>query len=486
MKRACPKARNRPLLSLRTFVREATDDRYSRTMESQPDLVIVGTAYHTPSRDRLDVLDDHVIVVDINGLIIDVMPSHDERATRVIGSAHRVVRLSGNERLLPGLIDTHVHAPQWPQLGTGLDLPLEKWLFEYTFPLEARYVDESFADRVWRHMVPTLLSYGTTTATYYSSIHEGATRRLAEVCGEFGQRAFVGRVAMDHPEGTPDWYRDESVSAGVAASARSIDDVLRMGGDTSRVRPIITPRFVPACTDDMLLALGDLATSSGQIVQTHCSESDWAHGYVLERFGRTDSEVLDGFGLLRESTVLAHADHLTDDDMDQVRGRGSGVAHCPLSNSYFANAVFPLRRALDRGLRVGLGSDVAGGPTAGLLPQCSHAVTVSRMLEDGVDAKRAAEDRGVPESRVDTITAFHVATAGGAELLGVPTGVFEVGRKFDAFVVDVDTPGSALRHWDEVDSEERLFEKIVRVAGANEITHVWVDGRRVAGRSGRV
>ncbi len=451
-------------------------------MSGTVDLAVVGTAYQAARADRLDVLADHVIAVDATGVIVDVMPIDDQRADDLVSSARHVVRLGDSERLLPGLIDTHIHAPQWPQIGTGLDLPLEEWLFAYTFPLEARYADESFADRVWRHMVPSLLAHGTTTAVYFSSIHEGASRQLAEVCGELGQRAFVGRVAMDHPEGAPEWYRDVSPSAGVEASARSIDDVLRAGGDASRVRPIVTPRFVPACTDDLLRGLGDLAASSGQIVQTHCSESDWAHGYVLERFGRTDSEVLDGFGLLRESTVLAHADHLTDEDMNRVRGRQAGVAHCPLSNSYFANAVFPVRRALDRGVRVGLGSDVAGGPTVGLLPQCSHAVTVSRMLEDGVDPRRSAEERGVPSSRIDTVAAFHVATAGGAELLGIPVGSFEVGRKFDAFSVDLETRGSALRRWDEVDSEERLFEKIVRVAGSNDITHVWVDGRRVAGR----
>ena len=452
-------------------------------MGTEVDLVVVGTAYHAPRSDRLDVLIDVAIGVDASGVISDVVPVADARGQELLRSAKRVKRLGPSERLLPGLIDTHIHAPQWPQLGTGLDLPLEEWLFAYTFPLEARYADEGFADRVWRHMVPSLLAHGTTTAAYFSSIHEGATRRLAEVCGEAGQRAFVGRVAMDHPEGTPEWYRDASAEAGVDASARSIDGVLGAGGDPSRVRPIVTPRFVPACTDDLLRGLGELAASTGQIVQTHCSESDWAHGYVIERFGRTDSEVLDGFGLLQESTVLAHADHLTDDDMDRVRARQAGVAHCPLSNSYFANAVFPLRRALDRGLRVGLGSDVAGGPTVGLLPQCSHAVTVSRMMEDGVDPGRSSSDRGVAESRIDTVTAFHVATAGGAELLGIPVGSFEVGRKFDAFSVDVETPGSALRRWDEVDTEERLFEKIVRVAGSNDISNVWVDGRRVAGRA---
>lgn len=457
-------------------------NRYSRRVDASADLVVIGTAFQAPTPDRLDVLADHLIAVDASGTIVEVVANTDPRAESLIAGAKRVTRLGSTQRLLPGLIDTHVHAPQWPQLGTGLDLPLEEWLFAYTFPLEARYADEHFADRVWRHMVPTLLSHGTTTATYFSTIHEGATRRLAEVCGELGQRAFIGRVAMDHPEGTPEWYRDDSVTSGVDASARSIDDVLHFGGDFSRVRPIITPRFVPACTDDMLRALGDLARASGQIVQTHCSESDWAHGHVIERFGRTDTYVLDGFGLLRESTVLAHADHLTDPDADRVIARGAGVAHCPLSNSYFANAVFPLRRMLDRGMRVGLGSDVAGGPLPGLLPQCSHAVTVSRMLEDGVDPTRSVIDRGVPDSRIDTVAAFHVATAGGAALLGIPVGTFEVGRRFDAFVVDAGRADSALRWWDEVDDEERLFEKIVRLAGPNDITQVWVDGRLVSSR----
>ena len=132
---------------------------------------------------------------------------------------------------------------------------------------------------------------------------------------------------------------------------------------------------------------------------------------------------------------------------------------CPLSNSYFANAVFPLRRAQEAGVHVGLGSDVSGGPLPGLLPQCQHAVTVSRMLEDGVDANRSSGERGVASSRVDIVAAFHAATLGGANMLGVAAGLIEPGRSFDAIVVNADSGDSGLHYYDGIDkiAHERGF-----------------------------
>lgn len=439
----------------------------------------MGTILQTPDPNALEVRRDAVVAIDATGRIVAVHEAGSTAGAAAVRAASDVVRLRPEQRLLPGLIDLHLHAPQWPQLGTGLDLPLEDWLFEHTFPLEARYVDGDLAQRVWDDMVPTLLAHGTTTVTYFSSVHEEATALLGATAARFGQRAFVGRVAMDHPEGTPPWYRDASAIDAVDASGRSIEAIRSLGSPL--VEPIVTPRFVPACTDAALAGLGELAGATGVRVQTHCSESDWAHGYVLERFGRSDATVLHGFGLLRDHTVLAHGDHLGDDDFDLLGRTGAGVAHCPLSNSYFADAVFPVARARSRGVRVGLGTDVAGGSHPGLLAQCAMAVAVSRMLEDGVDARRPRADRGVPGSRIDTVGAFHLATLGGAEALGVPCGLIAPGRWFDAVVVDLAAPGGALRRWDDFDDEARVFEKIVRLAGPGDITDVWVAGRRVAG-----
>ena len=440
-------------------------------------LAVAGTLMQTPAPDRLTVT-DAVVEVQAGAIAAVHDRSTSEGAAagrRALDSAAERVDLAPGTLLLPGLVDLHVHAPQWPQLGTGLDLPLERWLFDYTFPLEARFADVEFATAVWDDLVPSLLALGTTTAVYFSSNHLEATTALARACARHGQRALVGRVAMDHPSGTPEWYRDATAASGVDASAASIEAVAAIG--SPRVEPIITPRFTPACTDALLEGLGELAEATGVRVQTHCAESDWHCGYALDRFGTTDPAALDRFGLLRPRTVLAHSDHLTAQEMAMVSGRRAGVAHCPLSNAYFANAVFGVRRALAAGLGVGLGSDIAGGARPGLLGVCQDAVTVSRMLEDGVDPALEAETRGVPESRIDTVTAFWLATAGGAAVLDLPVGLIEPGRRFDAIAVRTDRPGGAIRVWDGLDDEARSFEKVVRLAGADDISHVWVDGR---------
>ena len=443
-------------------------------------MAVAGTLMQTPGPDRLTVT-DVVVDVDATGAVTAVhdrsTPEGEAGGRVALAAAAERVELASGTLLLPGLVDLHIHAPQWPQLGTGLDLPLERWLFEYTFPLEARYANDDFAASVWDDLVPSLLSMGTTTAVYFSSNHLEATTALARACARHGQRALVGRVAMDHPEGTPEWYRDTTAAAGVDASARSIEAVSAMGSPL--VEPIITPRFTPACTDALLEGLGELAEATGVRVQTHCAESDWHCGYALDRFGTSDPAVLDRFGLMRPRTVLAHSDHLTDDEMILVAGQGAGVAHCPLSNSYFANAVFRVRRALAANVSVGLGSDIAGGARPGLLGVCQDAVTVSRMLEDGVNPAVSPSERGVPESRIDTVTAFWLATAGGAAVVDLPVGLIEPCRRFDAIAVRTDRPGGSIRLWEGIDDDARIFEKVVRLATADDISHVWVDGASV-------
>jgi guanine deaminase len=433
----------------------------------------------TPSRDRLEVM-DAVIEVDDRGVITAVdeaapAPGHGH------GRTSRHVATPAGSVLLPGLVDLHVHAPQWPQLGTGLDLPLERWLFEYTFPLEARYADPSFARPIWTDLIQGLLAHGTSTAVYFATVDVAATTALAEVARAAGQRAFVGRVAMDHPDGTPEWYRDETAAAGIAASARSVDEIRALDAGRGLVRPIVTPRFTPACTDELLRGLADLATRTGTLVQTHASESDWAHAHALERFGATDVASLDAVGLLRRGTILDHANHVTDADAGRISERGAGIAHCPLSNAYFANAVLPVRRLVERGVAVGLGTDVSGGASPGLLHQVHEAVTVSRLLADGVDAARPGPERGVAGSSIDTTFAFWLATVGGAGILGEPVGLLEPGRRFDGVLVDTRSRRGSLRVFPAIDTSERVFEKIVRLAGPPDVAAVWVDGHLVAG-----
>jgi guanine deaminase len=170
-----------------------------------------GTFLHAPTRGRLVCLKDALIVVAADGVISAV---HDGESATARAQAERLakggnlVTLGANHYVLPGMVDLHVHAPQWPQLGEALDLPLEEWLQRFTFPLEARYSDTAFAMGVYESLVSNLLANGTTTALYFATVHLEATKALADICLRRSQRALIGRVAMDNPDQCPDYYRD--------------------------------------------------------------------------------------------------------------------------------------------------------------------------------------------------------------------------------------------------------------------------------------
>lgn len=439
---------------------------------------IRGTWFHAPEPDRVEVLADAIIAVAEDGTIEDVIAP----GTSGYDTAARDAIDASGACLLPGFVDLHVHAPQYAQLGQALDEPLEVWLGKYTFPLEAKYADLDFARPRYHALVRDLLSNGTTTALYFATVDLAATKLLVDLAIARGQRALIGKVVMDDPTSCPDYYRDTSAAAALAETEALIEYVRGHPHNGGRVLPVITPRFIPSCTDEVLNGLGALAATTGAHVQTHCSESDWAHGHALERYGETDSSALARFGLLTRRTVLAHSNFITDADMATIHDHGSAVAHCPVSNAYFANAVFPLRRALEKGLHVGLGTDISGGPISSIFEAARSTVQVSRMLESGVDPKKPQAERGMPGSAVTMATAFHLATAGGGVALDLPIGVFAPGYRFDAMAIDPSREAGGVRLFGVADPTA-ILEKILYTATRANIAEVWVDGRSVSGVS---
>ncbi|QFY62576.1 guanine deaminase (plasmid) [Rhizobium grahamii] len=445
---------------------------------------LCASGFHAPERGLIDVLEDVLIDIGADGTI-KAIHRPGEPNYRSIREAREetgeLVVLPSGSYLLPGFVDLHVHAPQYPQLGGALDVPLEVWLQKYTFPLEARYEDLAFAQRSYRLLVDDLLANGTTTALYFATIHQEATRVLVDICLERGQRALIGKVAMDNEDECPPYYRDSSAKAAIDGT-RAIIDYIRFhpeNGD-GRVHPVVTPRFIPSCTDAALKGLGALAQECGCHVQTHCSESDWAHGYALARFGATDTEMLDRFGLLGRRSVLAHSNFLTASDMERIRVREAAIAHCPLSNAYFANAVFPLRQALEKGLHVGLGTDISGGPSASMLENSRAAVLVSRMLASGVDpALPPAERSTAGVAQIDFRDAFYIATTGGGIALDLPVGQFQPGYAFDAIVIDTTAEKGSMRLFDQVEADDQILQKIIYTASKANIATTWVGGLKV-------
>ena len=441
---------------------------------------VQATFFEAPTSERVVCLTRALVLLDDAGTIRRVdLPEQTnyDRFLHDAEHAHRLVRLPGI--VLPGFVDLHVHAPQYPQLGRALDVSLEEWLQRYTFPLEERYADLGFAESCYSTLVRDLLATGTTTVVYFGTIHVPATTALARACLAHGQRALVGRVAMDHPGACPASYRDASDASALADTRVSMEQIQALPNNDGFVRPVLTPRFTPSCTGELLAGLGALAHETGVHVQTHCSESDWQHTHALERFGCSDVEALDAFGLVGRRSVLAHANFLSDADFERVAARGASVAHCPYSNAYFANAAFPLRAALAKGIRVGLGTDVSGGPSASMFESMRMAVLASRTLESGVDPALHAEKRGRPRSRVEMCTAFYLATAGGGAAIETPVGRFAPGFAFDAVQIDPDAPHGTIRLWDDRD-DERVLQTILYTASRANVAGVWTNGIAVS------
>ena len=188
---------------------------------------------------------------------------------------------------------------------------------------------------------------------YFGTIHNEATLELARICANLGQRSFVGKVVMDDETMNPDFYRDNSTKEAIENTEKFINDVQKLSKDVPQgIYPVITPRFVPSCTDNALLELGKLAKKYNCYIQSHCSESDWEHDFVLERFGKRDTEVLNQFGLLTDKSIMAHGNFINSEDADIFKKNKSSVCHCPISNSYFANAVLPVNKLKKQGLNI--------------------------------------------------------------------------------------------------------------------------------------
>lgn len=442
--------------------------------------VVKGTAFSSVDPKKVNVYENYLFCISEKGSISKMIAPGETEYESIIqeySNINKFQELTKGQYILPGFIDLHIHAPQWAQAGTALDLPLYEWLNTYTFPLEAKFADVQFAETVYANLVSNLIKNGTTTALYFATVHRESSLRLAEICSEQGQRGLVGKVVMDDLEQNPDYYRDETTALALEDTELFIQEVQELNKQTPQgVYPVVTPRFIPSCTDDALKGLGELAEKYDVHVQSHCSESDWAHSFVQERFGKNDAFALNDFGLLTEKAVMAHCGFLSDDDMALFAEKGTAVAHCPISNAYFGNAVTPIAKLLhDYQIETGLGSDISGGFSPSLFDNIRQAVMSSRMLEDGVDKDCCSEKRGVSGSSITLNEAFYLATAGGGDSLSLPIGKLAVDYAWDVQILD----SKELPIFSDDEPLMDIFQKILYLSRPENIEEVWVQGRKV-------
>ncbi|KIK79891.1 hypothetical protein PAXRUDRAFT_16081 [Paxillus rubicundulus Ve08.2h10] len=460
-------------------------------------LALRGTLVHCPALGQVDILNDHLLLIDERGFIAHVSPASSESSQNYISQHHSFVKtLPPGSFLLPTFCDLHLHAPQFMYQGTGLDLPLMQWLDEYAYKAEESLDQKpDLAKKVYHRLARRLTEVGTGAVLLFGTIKTETNLILAQEMQGAGVRAFVGKLSMD--KSSRPTYRESSAEHSLKSAEDFIQrckaSVAEFVEHQRLVEPVITPRFVPTCSDELLEKLGELSQRTSIRVQSHLAESYGAAKWVKDERGIEDIEVFKKHKLLKRGTVHAHCTFLNSQELDELVANQTAVAHCPLSNVYFSEKPFPLREALDKGLLVGLGTDIAGGYSIDIMNSMRQAVAVSRMRE-GV---RAIESGSTPTvgSQARSLAvgwkeSLFLSTRGGALALGLEnSGEFTVGASFDAqqiYVFDFEssTAVGALDFFNlEAERKSELtidmIEKWWCMGDVRNRIGMWVQGRKL-------
>jgi guanine deaminase len=381
-------------------------------------------------------------------------------ALRARHPGEEVVDLRGG-LVLPGFVDTHVHFPQVHVIG-GLGMPLLDWLERCALPEESRLADGAYAEAVAGDFVAGLAQAGTTTALVFGAHFAPAVDAVFAEAARVGLRVTSGLVVSDR------LLRDDLLTTPDRAyeEGRALADRWHGVGHN---RYAVTPRFALSCGDALLDSCASLlAEVPGAWLTSHINENAHEIREVARLF--TTEHYLDCYdrhGLVGPHTVLAHNVHPTDDELKVLAARDAVVAHCPTSNCALGSGMFPLRRHVEAGVRVALGSDVGAGTGFSLFKEGLQAYFLQQLIGDQGLALQPAH-------------LLHLATAAGADALGLAeVGDLGVGKRFDAMWLrprPSTTLDVALRHAAGTDD---ALAKAFALASPADLERVWVDGRTV-------
>lgn len=412
-----------------------------------------GNIVFTPSKDCFEIIENGYLCVK-DGIIVEVSSEIPEKFTDY------TLTDFGDKLIIPGFTDLHLHAPQFPNRGLGLDEQLLVWLEKYTFPEEKKYSDLEYAEKVFTKVAELLLRFGTTRAVIFNTIHIESTDLLMSILDKFKLPSYVGKVNMDR--NSPDFLQE--------TTEKSLQDTKKWIENTiskyKYVKPIITPRFSPTCSKDLMNGLSEFAKIYKLPIQTHISENKEEVSLVKELHPENKSyaDVYDSCNLLGERTILAHCVYNTDDELDLMKKRGIFAAHCPNANYNLASGIMPLRKMLDMDINIGLGSDVGAG----------HEISIAKVMRATIQASKIAWiESGKEFSPISLSEAFYLGTKSGGSFFG-NVGSFEVGYEFDALVID----DSNLNIGYEKDLHERI-ERFIYIGDDRNIVKRFIKGNEI-------
>ncbi|MDC7223735.1 MAG: amidohydrolase family protein [Spirochaetales bacterium] len=376
-------------------------------------MIIKGNFIDTPTKDSFRVREGGYLIVE-EGKVRE----YRREAPRDLDD--RTFLDYSDHLIIPSFCDMHLHAPQFLQRGLGMDRELIGWLENYTFPREAHFADPDWARTAYEPFVEALYRAGSLRSCIFATVHREGALILSELLEEKGLAACVGKVNMD--SNAPDYIRE--------GERESFEETLRFVDQMDRyekIRPIVTPRFVPSCSGGLLRSLGRLAEERDLPVQSHLCETVKEVAWVKELFPQAESysHVYEEAGLLRPGkSLMAHGIHMSPADLESVQRRGTVLVHCPDSNLNLTSGIMDVTGLEEKGIPLCLGSDVGGG----------HELPMNRVLVSAVQSSKTRHRLTGSGSILTHEEAFYMATAGG-RFVWENSGSFEEGRSFDALVV---------------------------------------------------
>ena len=416
--------------------------------------IIFGNFIFTKTPSEFEILENTYMLIN-DGIIDDTFKEIPKEYKNIKVTYYK------NEIIIPGLVDLHVHAPQYQYRGLGLDKELLDWLNDYTYKEENKYQDITYAEKAYDIFVNDLKQSATTHAVLFATVYKDSTLLLMDKLEKAGLVTYVGKLNMDR--NCPSFICEDTDHS-LKETEEWILESNKKG--YKNTKPIITPRFVPTCSDSLLNGLGELIEKYNLTFQSHLdenpSEIKWVKELCPTKKNYTD--VYHSFGLLnkKHKALLAHCVYLDEDEIKMIKEDEGYIVHCPESNMNVTSGIAPIRRYMDEGMNVGLGSDIAGGSEINLFKAISHAIQSSKLRYRHVDSslKALSESEG-----------FYLATKGGGSFFG-KVGSFEKGYEFNAVILN----DERLKNAYPLSLKERI-QRIIYLGDEREVKIKYIRGK---------
>jgi 5-methylthioadenosine/S-adenosylhomocysteine deaminase len=405
--------------------------------------VIILPKYLVPVRPRGVVLEKHAVVVE-EGRIVTVGPAEDQVNSR---PGAEIIRLEDHV-LIPGLVNTHTHAPMTLLRGYADDLRLDTWLNEHIWPAENRWADARFTREGTELAITEMIRGGTTC---FNDMYFFVDEAAAAAAGA-GMRACLGITVIEFKTAWAGSFREY------------IDKGLQVRSDYSGNELIsfsIAPHSMYSVTGDMLAEIADLSQRLSAPIHLHLLEIEREVENSLEMHRTRPVQRALELGLLNERLVAVHMVHLQDDEIGLLAEHGVNVVHCPQSNLKLASGMCRVADLVASGVNVCIGTD--GAAANNDLDMWDEMRTAALL------AKGVAND---PKA-LDAVTALDAATINGAKALGLEAeiGSVEEGKMADLCAIDLSHPRTQPVH--------HVISQLVYAVASNQVTDVWVAGNRL-------